>query len=131
MREAGTPVAVPPADRIDGLEQRIGEALDSMKSYGLFYFLKEAAEQIKLIKILKETLPKYWEELLMLGFYLIGSDKPLMYMEDWITEHEGYPVGTMSSQRLSELLGEAKPEGAQRFFQGVGGSERKRRVSGC
>jgi len=105
MREAGTPVPIPETDRIDGLEERINEALDSLKSYGLFYFLKKAGEKIKLIKILQETVPKYWEELCMLCFYLIGSDKALMYMEDWITENESYPVGTMSSQRLSELLG--------------------------
>ena len=105
MREAGTPIAIPETDRIDGLEERINDALDSLKSYGLFYFLKKAGEKIKLIKILQQTLPKFWEEICMLCFYLIGNDKPLMYMEDWITENESFPVGTMSSQRLSELLG--------------------------
>jgi len=104
MREAGTPLVIPETDRIDGLEQRISEALDSLKSYGLFYFLKKTGEKIKLIEILQQTLPTYWEELCMLCFYLIGNDKPLMYMEDWISENESYPVGKMSSQRLSELL---------------------------
>jgi transposase len=105
MNEAGTPVAITQAGKIDGLELRICQAMDSLKSYGLYYFLQKISEKIKLIKILQQTLPKYWEELWMLCFYLIGSDKPLMYMEDWITENEGYPVGKMSSQRLSELLG--------------------------
>jgi transposase len=104
MREAGTPLSIPETDRIDGLEERVSEALDSLKSYGLFYFLKKTGEKIKLIKILQQTLPRYWEELCMLSFYLIGSDKPLMYMEEWIKENECYPVGKMSSQRLSELL---------------------------
>ena len=105
MREAGTPISIPETDRIDGLEERISEALDSLKSYGLFYFLKKIGEKIKLIKILQQTLPRYWEEICMMSFYLIGSDKPLMYMDDWISENESYPVGKMSSQRLSELLG--------------------------
>ena len=105
MREAGTPITIPATDRIDGLEERISEALDSLKSYGLFYFLKKIGEKIKLIKILQQTLPKYWEEICMISFYLIVSDKPLMYMEDWISENESYPIGKMSSQRLSELLG--------------------------
>jgi transposase len=104
MREAGTPLSIPETDRIDGLEDRLSEALDSLKSYGLFYFLKKSGEKIRLINILQQTMPKYWEELCMLSFYLIGSDKPLMYMEDWIKENESYPVGKMSSQRLSELL---------------------------
>ena len=39
MNDEGTPVAIPQADIIDGLEERISEALDSLKSYGLFDFL--------------------------------------------------------------------------------------------
>jgi len=105
MRETGTPLTIPETDRLDGLEERISEALNSLKSYGLFYFLKKIGEKIKLIKILQQTLPEYWEELCMLCFYLVSGGKPLMYMEDWVTENESYPVGTMSSQRLSELLG--------------------------
>ena len=104
MKVAGTPLTIPQTDMINGLEERISEALDSLKSYGLFYFLNKNLKKIKLIKILQKTLPNYWEELCMLCFYLIGSDKPLMYMEDWMAENESYPVGKMSSQRLSELL---------------------------
>jgi hypothetical protein len=37
MREAGTPVSVPECDRIEGLEERISAAMDSLKDYGLFY----------------------------------------------------------------------------------------------
>ena len=117
MREAGTPVAIPETDRIEGLEERISEVLDSLKSYGLFYFLKKAGEAIKLIPILQQTLSAYWEELCMLCFYLIDSDKPLMYMEDWITENESYPVGRMSSQRLSELLGAFGQKERNDFFR--------------
>jgi len=117
MREAGTPVAIPPPDRIDGLEERIIQALDSLKSFGLFYFLHKTAIKIKLIKILQQTQPHYWEELCMLCFYLIAGDKPLMYMEDWIVEHEGYPVGKMSSQRLSELLGAFGQKERNDFFR--------------
>ena len=116
MRKAGNPIIVPETDRIDGLEERISEAMDSLKSYGLFYFLKKLGEKIKLIKILQQTFPKYWEELCMLCFYLIGSDKPLMYMEDWISENESYPVGRMSSQRLSELLGAFGQKERNDFF---------------
>jgi len=117
MREEGTPLNILETDRIDGLEERVCEALDSLKSYGLFYFLKKISEKIKLEKILQQTLPKYWEELCMLCFYLIANDKPLMYMEDWITENESYPVGKMSSQRLSELLGAFGQKERNDFFR--------------
>jgi len=114
MREAGTPVELP---EIDGLEEGISEALDSLKSYGLFYFLQKAAQKIKLITILQNTFPAYWDELFMLCAFLIASDKPLMYMEDWIGEHESYPVGKMSSQRLSELLGAFGQKERNDFFK--------------
>jgi hypothetical protein len=113
MREAGRPVEIP---ETNGLDERLSEALDSLKSYGLFYFLQKAAEKIRLITILKQAFPAYWEEIFMLCAYLIGSDKPLMYMEDWIAEHESYPVGKMSSQRLSELLGAFGQKERNDFF---------------
>jgi transposase len=114
MREAGTPVEVP---LIDGLEEHISKALDNLKTFGLFYFLQKAGEKIKLIKIFQHTFPGYWEEIFMLCAYLIGSDKPLMYMEDWINEHESYPTGKMSSQRLSELLSAFGQKERNDFFK--------------
>ena len=114
MSKAGTPVELP---AIEGLEEHVSKALDSLKSYGLCYFLQKSAEKIKLIKILRQTFPAYWEEVFMLCAYLIASDKPLMYMEDWIGEHESYPVGKMSSQRLSELLGAFGQEERNNFFK--------------
>jgi hypothetical protein len=104
MREKGTPLDIPSFDGIEGLEERMSQALNSLRDYGLFYFLKNIAEKTKLLAVLKETIPRYWEQLCMLSFYLVAGDKPLMYMEDWIAGNESYPVGTMSSQRISELL---------------------------
>jgi len=114
MREAGTPVELPV---IDGLEEHVRKALDSLKIYGLFYFLQKVGEKIKIIKILRQTFPAFWEEIFMLCTYLIGSDRPLMYMEDWMGEHESYPVGKMSSQRLSELLGAFGQKERNDFFK--------------
>ena len=114
MREAGTPVELP---TVDGLEEHVRKALDSLKIYGLFYFLQKIGEKIKIIKILRQTFPAYWEDIFMLCAYLIGSDKPLMYMEDWMGEHESYPVGKMSSQRLSELLGAFGQKERNGFFK--------------
>jgi len=104
MLEAGTPVVIPQTSMTETQKQQLCEALDNQKSYGLFYFLSSIAEKIKLVPILKQTIPKYWEEICMLCYYLIASDKPLTYMDDWLSENESYPVGRMRSQRLSELL---------------------------
>ena len=102
MHEAGTPIIIPETNDI--LEEQVCEALDNCKSYGLFYFLSNVAEKIKIVKILQQTIPKYWKEICMLSYYIIASDKPLMYMEDWLAESESYQIGKMNSQRLSEQL---------------------------
>jgi hypothetical protein len=104
MREAGTPVHVSVFDGIEGLEERMAEALDSVRDYGLFYFLKALAEKTGILKILRETIPSYWSELCMMSFYLLASGKPFMYMDDWLGENEHFPVGKMDSRRISGLL---------------------------
>ena len=45
IRQAGKPLPVSVFDGIDGFEQRMREALDSVRDYGLFYFLKHLAEK--------------------------------------------------------------------------------------
>ena len=100
MNAAGTPVSIPETD----VTEKVCEAIDNIKSYGLFYFLEKIAEKIKIISILQQTIPKYWREICNLCFYLIANDKPLLYMEEWLSENESYPCTRMNSQRLSELL---------------------------
>ena len=100
MNAAGTPVIIPETD----ITEKACQALDNIKSYGLFYFLEKIAEKIKLIPILRQAMPKYWREIFNVCFYIIASGKPLLHMEDWLSENESYPSGKMSSQRLSELL---------------------------
>jgi hypothetical protein len=104
MRQAGTPLHVSVFDGIDGFEQRMQEALDSVRDYGLFYFLKHLAEKTGLLTVIKETIPAYWREVGMLSFYLLSSDKPLMYLDMWLAGNEHFPVGNMDSRRTSELL---------------------------
>jgi hypothetical protein len=104
MRAAGTPLRVSVFDGIDGFEQRMQEALDSVRDYGLFYFLKHLAEKIGILALLQETLPAYWRELCTLSFYMLAGDKPLMYLDIWLSENEHFPVGSMDSRRISELL---------------------------
>jgi len=113
MNEAGTPVIIPETD----ISEKVYEALDNIKSYGLFYFLEKIAEKIKLISILQQTIPKYWREICNLCFYIISSDKPLAYMEYWLSENESYPCTRMSSQRLSELLAAFGHKEHSEFFR--------------
>jgi hypothetical protein len=73
MHEAGTPVIIP--ETAEEIKESVCQALDSIKSYGLFYFFEKAAEKIKLIQILQQAMPKYWKEICNLCFYIIAGDK--------------------------------------------------------
>jgi len=82
----------------------IKEILDNVKDYGVFWFLMQIAEKIGLLKILQVAFPSIWKEIFTLACYLVASDKPVMYCEDWLSENEWLDVGSMSSQRVSDLL---------------------------
>ena len=78
--------------------------LDSVKDFGVTYFLRELSEKIGLLGILRDAMPDIWQELFCLECYLIAADKPVMYCEDWAASNSGIDVGSMSSQRISDLL---------------------------
>ena len=59
-------------------------ALDSVKDFGVVYFLKKLSESIGLLDVLRDTVPDVWQELLCLAYYLIAADKPVMYCEEWV-----------------------------------------------
>jgi len=53
----------------------------------------------------------------MLACYLISSGDPFLYCEEWIKDTECLPVGSMSSQRISELLAAIKPQEREGFYK--------------
>lgn len=76
----------------------------SVRSYGAFYLYKKIAERNGMISTLKEALPAQWAEYFTLACYMVSVGDPLMYCEDWLKDTESYPVGSLSSQRISDLL---------------------------
>ena len=53
----------------------------------------------------------------MLACYLVSSGDPFLYCESWIRETECLPVGSMSSQRISELLSDLTNNEREAFYQ--------------
>jgi transposase len=82
----------------------ITQVLDSVKDFGVFWFLRWTAEKSGLLDVLQQVFPFMWQEIFTLACYLVASDKPVMYCEDWISKNEWINVRSMSSQRISELL---------------------------
>ena len=78
--------------------------IDSVKDFGVMYFLKALMTKIGLIDVLRESIPDVWQEVFCLACYLVAADKPVMYCEEWVSSNSGLGVGSMSSQRVSDLL---------------------------
>jgi len=113
LRAAGRPIELPPTEKIfsvDDVKQ------STVREYGLFYFLKSISNHIGLTDCLLISIPNHWQEVFMLACYLVASGDPFLYCEEWIHNTECLPVGSMTSQRISELLVMIRPEQRERFY---------------
>lgn len=88
----------------------------SVRSYGSFYLYRKIAERNGMVRALMEALPACWTEYFTLACYMVSAGDPLMYCEDWLKDTESYPVGSLSSQRISELLLSLPPQGREAFY---------------
>lgn len=120
MEKQGTPIIVQneaPTIIDDKVKNLIRKGMDTLKDNCTFHFLKSIAVQIGLLDILQESIENHWQEVFTLACYLICSDKPLMYLSDWISQTETLSVGNMSSQRISELLVSFQIEQRNHFYE--------------
>ena len=101
MAKKGTPLDVPKVVQYFTLEQICKSTL---KEYGAFYLYESIAMASGLMIVLQKIFPGKWQQIFTLASYLVSSGEPAMYLEDWLDKTEGFPVGSMSSQRISELL---------------------------
>ena len=101
MAAEGTPVAV-----VQTAESFTAEDIfkSSIRDFGAFYLFQELAGKMGLLAVLQRAFPGCWEEVFNLSAYLISTGDPFSYCEDWLATTEAYPVGPMTSQRISELL---------------------------
>lgn len=88
-----------------------------IKEYGCFYLLKCIAEKISLFSTIKDTLLKYCNEVFALSSYLVATGDPFLYCEDWINKIECLPIGSLSSQRISELLSSISHNERESFYR--------------
>lgn len=114
LRGSGIPIEVSATKKIFSIED---VQKSSVRSYGLFYLYRNIAERLGLLDALENALPGVWMEVFMLTCYMISTNDPLMYCASWIKDNESYPVGSMASQRISELLIDLLPEQRERFYE--------------
>jgi transposase len=114
MREAGTPVDLPPAQKAFSVDDIHGSRI---LECGMFYLLRTLAKKSGLLESLVSALPNFWQEIFMLACYLVSSGDPFGYCEEWIENTEAFPVGKMASQRISEILSQISHKERENFYK--------------
>lgn len=113
MAVAGTPIDIPSTElsfSVDNIRN------SSIQEYGAFYLYKSIAENFGLNGVLQRSLPKYWKEVFTLACFLVSSGDPFYYCESWLHSTESLDVGSMASQRISELLIAITPQEREDFY---------------
>lgn len=114
MKEEGNPLVL----QDDAKQFSISDVRQSsVREYGLFHLLRTIAQRNGLIEALSKAFSGMWREIFMLAAFLVTTDDPFMLCCDWIESTEGFPVGDMSSQRISELLDAIEPEYREEFYK--------------
>ncbi|MDR2522304.1 MAG: transposase [Synergistaceae bacterium] len=114
MRSSGTPAAIAATEKQFTVEDiKHSEVTEC----GMTHLLKELAVRNGLIHAMKTTFPFVWQELFMLACFLVVTGDPFVYCEEWVKGADGFPVGSMSSQRISELLAAIDRQSREQFFK--------------
>lgn len=113
-RRDGTPVEITATEKQFTIEDiRCSDVVEC----GMMHLLKELAAKNGLTEVMKSAFPHVWQELFMLACFLTVTGDPFVYCEEWIKGAEGFPVGDMSSQRISELLAAIDRQSREQFFK--------------
>jgi transposase len=71
---------------------------------GAPYFLNSLSNKLGLTQILYDVFPKSYNKILSLAYYLIDTDSPCLYCDNWVENHMlSIKSHEMSSQRIGEL----------------------------
>lgn len=114
MRLAGTPIKISTTEKLFSIND---VKKSSLLEYGMFHLLRTLAERSGLANALAISLNGYWQEVFMLAAHLVSTGEPFMHCDEWLSETESYPVGSMSSQRISELLASISAEHRGMFYR--------------
>ncbi len=76
----------------------------SAEVVGPMMILDVMTERLGIKKILKSSFPRYYQEILMMAYYLTATGAPLSHCETWLKSHCPSLATSLSSQRISEII---------------------------
>ncbi|HNW12333.1 MAG TPA: transposase [Candidatus Rifleibacterium sp.] len=107
-----------PSKRLGNVDAAVNSAITAQTTVtGPRLLLEKIDQEIGLTKVLKKACPEHWELIMSLAEYLVCTGKALAHAESWCLNHETPFEGDMSSQRISEFLGNMNEDERQTFFK--------------
>jgi transposase len=89
----------------------------SSKILGIHLLLDQITSDIGLKKIIMKVFPDNWREILTLSYFLISTNEPVMYCQNWTDNYSTYfEKPFMQSQRINELFKNIKYSYIMDFF---------------
>ena len=76
----------------------------SAEVVGPLIILDAITDQLGLRKLLKSCFPQQYQQILMMAYYLTSTGGPLSHCETWCKSHAPSFAGSLTSQRISEIL---------------------------
>lgn len=92
----------------------------AVRDCGHLYTVQKIAEQLGLSKVLKQSFPQHWNEILYPAFYRILENKPFYLQQQWAEGVSDNSKIAMNSQYISKLLQKIGGDSNARFnfFEG-------------
>ena len=107
-----------PAAQQPDIQTSVEEILNVTKNYGSFYVFRTLAETIGLLPLLKSIFPEIYKEIFVLSCFLIETQDPLMYCEEWMSTTETFTdIHNLNSQFISRLLSKITETEKNDFFE--------------
>lgn len=88
----------------------------SVKGVGVSFLLDHVADETGLVKIMKSVFPDDWQAIMSCAYFLISEGTALSRVERWSSANVVPYKGTLTSQRVSELLVRIPRERQHMFF---------------
>jgi len=82
--------------------------------------LDRIVADIELDKVLRKSFPETWQQILCMAYYITVRGGPLSYCEAWSRNHVQPYKKSLSSQRISDILGSLNADGQKTFFKAWG-----------
>ena len=86
--------------------------------YGLTYLLEQLAERSGLSSALAAASPRHSGQIYAMASHLVASGDPYMYCQEWLEAVDNMDcAGNLSSQKISEILGDISFEERETFYR--------------